>query len=72
VGAAEFVQQRLLDAKREGMAILLISEDLDEILALSDRIAAIYEGQFTGIVSAREATKELVGELMAGLRRERV
>lgn len=72
VGAAEFVQQRLLDAKREGMAILLISEDLDEILALSDQIAAIYEGQFTGIVSAREATKELVGELMAGLRRERV
>jgi simple sugar transport system ATP-binding protein len=45
---------------------------LDEILALSDQIAAIYEGQFTGIVSAREATKELVGELMAGLRRERV
>lgn len=72
VGAAEFVQRKLLEAKQAGTAILLISEDLDEILALSDRIAAIYEGQFTGIVPAGEATKELIGELMAGLRRERV
>ncbi len=72
VGAAEFVQRRLLDAKRAGTAVLLISEDLDEILALSDRVAAIYEGQFTGIVPASEASKELIGELMAGLRREQV
>jgi simple sugar transport system ATP-binding protein len=72
VGAAEFVQRKILEAKRAGTAVLLISEDLDEILALSDRIAAIYEGQFTGIVPASEATKELIGELMAGLRRERV
>lgn len=72
VGAAEFVQRKLLEAKQSGTAVLLISEDLDEILALSDRIAAIYEGQFTGIVPASEASKELVGELMAGLRRERV
>lgn len=72
VGAAEFVQRKILEAKRTGTAVLLISEDLDEILALSDRIAAIYEGQFTGVVPARDATKELIGELMAGLRRERV
>jgi len=72
VGAAEFVQRQILQAKMAGTAVLLISEDLDEILALSDRIAAMYEGQFTGIVPAREATKELIGELMAGLRRERV
>lgn len=72
VGAAEFVQQKILEAKRNGTAVLLISEDLDEILALSDRIAAIYEGQFTGVVPASEATKETIGELMAGLRRERV
>lgn len=72
VGAAEFVQRKILEAKLAGTAVLLISEDLDEILALSDRIAALYEGRFTGILPAREANKELLGELMAGLRRERV
>lgn len=72
VGAAEFVQRKILEAKLAGTAVLLISEDLDEILALSDRIAALYEGRFTGILPAREVNKDLLGELMAGLRRERV
>ena len=72
VGAAEFIHRQLLEAKRAGTGILLISEDLDEVLTLSDRVAAIYEGQFTGIVPGREASKEVIGELMAGLRRERV
>ena len=48
-------------------AILLISEDLDEILALSDRIAVIYEGQIMDIVSRENATPEKLGLLMAGV-----
>ncbi len=72
VGAAEFIHRKLLEAKRAGTGIILISEDLDEVLMLSDRVAAIYEGQFTGIVPAAEASKELIGELMAGLRRGRL
>jgi simple sugar transport system ATP-binding protein len=52
----------------EGTAILLISEDLDEILALSDRIAVIYEGQIMGIVERAQATPEQLGLLMAGVK----
>ncbi len=68
VGATEFVQNKLLEARRSGTAILLISEDLDEILALSDSVAPIYEGQFMGIIPAEEARRENVGAMMAGLR----
>jgi simple sugar transport system ATP-binding protein len=49
------------------MATLLISEDLDEILALSDRIAVIYEGQIMGEMKREEATPETLGLLMAGV-----
>ena len=45
VGATEYVRGKLLEQRRNGAAILLISEDLDEIMALADRIAVIYEGQ---------------------------
>jgi len=67
IGATEYVHQRLLEQRREGTAILLISEDLDEILALSDRIAVIYEGQIMGIVERAQATPEQLGLLMAGV-----
>jgi len=66
VGATEFVRNRLLACKREGMGILLISEDLDEVLQMSDRIAPIYEGKFMGIVPAKEAGKEIIGAMMTG------
>jgi simple sugar transport system ATP-binding protein len=52
------------------MAILLISEDLDEILALSDRIAVIYEGEIMDVVDADRATPEQLGLLMAGVKKE--
>ena len=68
VGATEFVQNKLMEARKSGTAILLISEDLDEILALSDCVAPIYEGQFMGIIPAEEARRENVGAMMAGLR----
>ena len=70
IGATEYVRERLLEQRRIGTAILLISEDLDEILALSDRIAIIYEGQIMDILPRDEATPEKLGLLMAGVRPE--
>ena len=70
VGATEYVRQRLLNQRDRGAAILLISEDLDEILELSDRIAVIYEGEIMGILPAEKATPEQMGLLMSGVRGE--
>jgi simple sugar transport system ATP-binding protein len=70
IGATEYVHQRLMEQRQEGTATLLISEDLDEILALSDRIAVIFEGQIMGEVSRQEATPEKLGLLMAGMHTE--
>lgn len=68
IGATEYVRQQLIEQRKEGTAILLISEDLDEILALSDRIAVIYEGQIMDIVPRDQATPEKLGLLMAGVK----
>ncbi len=70
VGATDYVRQQLLEQRQSGAAILLISEDLDEILALSDRIAVIYEGEIVGVLPSREATPERLGLLMAGAVKE--
>ncbi len=70
IGATEYVREQLLEQRRGGTAILLISEDLDEILALSDRIAVIYEGQIMDILERSVATREKLGLLMAGVRTE--
>lgn len=70
IGATEYVHQRLIEQRGEGTATLLISEDLDEILALSDRIAVIYEGQIMDVVNQADATPEGLGLLMAGVRNE--
>ena len=67
VGATEFIHQRLLEQRGAGKAILLISEDLDEIRSLSDRIAVIYEGKIMGVVNRCEATVEGIGLMMAGI-----
>jgi len=68
IGATEYVRQQLIEQRKDGTAILLISEDLDEILALSDRIAVIYEGQIMDIVPREAATPEKLGLLMAGVK----
>jgi ABC-type uncharacterized transport system ATPase subunit len=70
IGATEYVHAQLLEQRERGTAILLISEDLDEVMALSDRIAVIYEGQIMGIVAGKDATPEQLGLLMAGVREE--
>jgi ABC-type uncharacterized transport system ATPase subunit len=67
VGATEYVHQQLLEQRAAGTAILLISEDLDEILALSDRVAVIYEGNVMGVIPSDQATSEGLGLLMAGI-----
>lgn len=66
VGATEEVQRTLLEQRAQGAAILLISEDLDELLALSDRIAVMYEGQIVGIVPGERADIHAIGLMMAG------
>jgi simple sugar transport system ATP-binding protein len=66
VGATDYVRSRLLEQREAGAAVLMISEDLDEVLALSDRIAVIYEGQIVGILPAREATIDQLGLMMSG------
>lgn len=66
VGATEYIRKKLLEERDRGAAVLLLSEDLDEVLALSDRIAVIYEGCIRGILPASEATAEKLGLLMAG------
>ncbi|HET7677941.1 MAG TPA: ABC transporter ATP-binding protein [Candidatus Limnocylindrales bacterium] len=68
VGATEYVRSVLLEQRARGAAVLLISEDLDELLALSDRLLVIYEGRIVGEVAAGEADPERLGLLMAGSR----
>jgi simple sugar transport system ATP-binding protein len=66
VGAIETVHAYLRDAAGEGVAILLLSEDLDEILALADRIVVMYEGTIVGETTRVDASVEEIGLLMAG------
>jgi len=70
VGSIEYIHSRIIEKRDEGCAVLLISPELDEIMALSDRIAVMYEGQIMAILPADRATKEEVGLLMAGVRKE--
>jgi simple sugar transport system ATP-binding protein len=70
VGATESVQRTLLEQRAQGTAILLISEDLDELLSISDRIAVIYEGEFMDVVDSASADVEHLGLLMAGERQK--
>jgi simple sugar transport system ATP-binding protein len=68
VGSIEYIHSRIIEKRDEGCAVLLVSSELDEILALSDRIAVMYRGEIIAILPAREATKERLGLLMAGVR----
>ncbi len=66
VAGIEYVRRRLCEAASSGSAVLLISEDLDEILQLSDTIAVMYEGEIKGIMPREKADIETIGYLMAG------
>ena len=65
VGSTEFIHRKLVEARDGGMAVLLISAELDEVLSLADRIAVMYRGKIAGLVDGAEATPELLGYMMA-------
>jgi simple sugar transport system ATP-binding protein len=67
VGSIEFVHERILAERASGRAILLISTELDEVIALADRIAVIYRGEILGIVEP-SVTREKLGLMMAGVK----
>ncbi len=66
VRATEQIHGLLLKRRREGAAIVLVSEDLDEVLALSDQIAVLYSGAIVGLMAAADADRERIGLMMAG------
>src|SRR5512143_2237079 len=67
VGSIEYIHDRIIAKRDEGTAVVVGSSELDEIMALSDRIAVMYRGRIMEIVEASEATKEYIGLLMAGI-----
>ena len=68
VGAIEFIHSRLRAARAAGKAILLISAELAEVLALADRIAVMYKGRFATVLPRAEASEEVLGPYMTGAR----
>ncbi|MEF8725612.1 MAG: ABC transporter ATP-binding protein [Candidatus Bipolaricaulota bacterium] len=70
VGAIEFVHERLMKERARGKGLLLVSSELDEIMSLSDRIAVMYEGEFTAVFDSDETTKEELGVYMTGSQRQ--
>ena len=72
VGSIEFIHQRIIEQRDEGAAVLLVSAELDEIMALSDRIAVMYKGRIIDTLDANTATREQLGLLMAGIKADAV
>jgi len=70
VGSIEYIHGQIVKKRDEGCAVLLVSSELDEILNLSDRIAVMYAGRILNILPAKDATREKLGLLMAGIQEE--
>jgi simple sugar transport system ATP-binding protein len=68
IGAIEFIHEQIIAARDKGLAVLLVSADLNEVRSLSDRILVMFEGQIMGELKAEEATEERLGLLMAGIK----
>ena len=68
VGSIEFIHGQIIEQRDAGVAVLLVSAELDEIMALSDRIAVMYHGEILDTLPAEEATREGLGLLMAGVK----
>ena len=66
VGSIEYIHRRIVEKRDEGAAVLIVSTELDEVLALGDRIAVMYQGRIVDILEPREATLERLGLLMGG------
>ena len=67
IGAVAYVQRQLIAARDAGAAVLVISDDLDEVLALGDRVAVMHAGRLTDALPAESWTRERVGLAMAGV-----
>ena len=67
VASTWYVRSLISAARDKGTGVVLVSEDLDEVLELSDRVAVMYRGKIVAIVDAADATRERIGELMAGV-----
>ena len=68
IGAAEAIHRILLEQKKRGAAILLVSEELDELFTMADRVGVLCEGEMMAIKSIEDTTYEEIGKLMAGER----
>jgi ABC-type uncharacterized transport system ATPase subunit len=67
VGSIEYIHKQIIAMRDRGVAVLLVSAELDEILSLSDRIAVIYRGEIISTVDSKDASREQLGLLMAGV-----
>jgi simple sugar transport system ATP-binding protein len=68
VGAIEYIHKRIIAERDKGKAILLVSFELDEIMNLCDRIAAISKGEIVGVVDGATAEERTIGAMMAGVK----
>jgi simple sugar transport system ATP-binding protein len=66
VGSIEYIHRRIIEKRDEGAAVLIVSVELDEVMALADRIAVMYRGRIVDILPAEKAQREQLGLLMAG------
>jgi ABC-type uncharacterized transport system ATPase subunit len=66
VGSIEFIHQQIVAQRDKGLAVLLVSSELDEVLSLSDRIAVIYRGRIVALLDGADADRDQIGLLMAG------
>jgi len=66
VGAIEYIHKRIVEERDKGRAVLLVSFELDEVMDLCDRIAAISKGEIAGIVEAEGSDERVIGSMMAG------
>ena len=66
VGSIEFIHRRLVEERDNGMGVLLVSSELDEVLSLADRLAVVYRGRVVAMLDQKEADRDRVGLLMAG------
>lgn len=67
VGSARYIHERIVEQRDAGTAVLIISEDLDEVMSISDRILVMYEGRIIGSADPRTSTREAIGLMMAGV-----
>ena len=70
VGATEYIHRKLLEQRRDGKAILLVSEDLDELLVMSDRLAVMYQGRVVGLLERNRFNIEEIGLMMTGAKKK--